>query len=736
MRAELKIDITNKKYRNILLLSYSVIAALAVAVVAIGVVGLFSLHTRATIYHMAIMQLHNLDNVIDSNIDTWRKQLQTAWDEATIKQYVSTTNDHWKEEYESGHYLYRMSINNGVENYVCLFRNETDFKYDGWYYPLSEEKKQIEEKIMETENDTQMLFVEADDRRNLCVFLTERDSLGGKPRKGVIYSIDLDALEKQLLDENLEDSMFLAFGKDGSIILRGGGKIASEHCRQVWEYMSTEKNAALPLSGEITLDGNKYLCNGIFSEKKEIYFVMLQDYQIIQEQMDEIGGKVYLVVGASFIIVFLLAFWLANKLYFPLEYFFRCLTRSEIMSVDESYSKCQADITSEKILNQIYRISQQYHSDKVLRFLGSDEEEIDIPGVLQIGNGEEHCLMILYWTSQPAVSETVMEEVYAAMETHFDSCKILSYSEPKSFCFLLILKEQIYQEKLKDKETMKKILETECERIGQNAGSDIFCVLSGLVEEEKNLRTQFRELQTIAKYHLLGQSRVGMDTEMLKNKISQDVPGGIYDELIEMVKKGMQKESLDKVPGIIDLLSDYDIKRALVSLAAFCVRLSECVYGVDRSTERSRESYLDHYIKLTTLYDRKDLEKYLEQLISGVCLENSVYQEKTIRMNMLDAVSYIQEHYRDAGISVEQVAEKFHISVSYFSRLFNEYVGVTFPEFISDLRLEYAREMLLSNPDISVKKVAEICGYGGTSYFSAQFKKKYSISPSAVKRMR
>ena len=129
-------------------------------------------------------------------------------------------------------------------------------------------------------------------------------------------------------------------------------------------------------------------------------------------------------------------------------------------------------------------------------------------------------------------------------------------------------------------------------------------------------------------------------------------------------------------------------------------------------------------------------ESYLEQLIVKVCLENSVYQEKTIRMNMLDAVSYIQEHYRDADISVEQVAEKYRISVSYFSKLFNEYVGVTFPEFISDLRLEYAREVLLSNQDISIKKVAEICGYGGTSYFSAQFKKKYNISPSAMRRNR
>lgn len=736
MRAELKIDITNKKYRNILLLSYSVIAAIAVAVVVIGVVGLFSMHTRKTIYHMAIMQLNNLDSVIESNIDTWRKQLQTAWDEATIKQYVNTTNDHWKEEYESGHYLYRMSINNGVENYVCLFRNDADFKYYGWYYPELEERKQIEERILETENDTQMFFVETDARRYLCVFLTERDSLGGRPRKGLIYSVNLDSLEKQLLDQNLEDSMFLAFGKEGSLILKGGGKISRELCQQVWEYVKTERNAASPLSGEITLDGNKYLCNGIFCDNKEIYFVMLQDYRIIQEQMNEIAGKVYLVVGASFIIVFLLAFWLANKLYFPLEYFFRCLSESEIMSVDESYSKRQADITSEKILNQIHRISQQYHSDQVLRFLGSDGEGMKIPGALRMERGEEHCLMILYWTSQHAVDGTVVEEACAALKRYFPGCRIQPYREPQSFCFLLILKERVSQERLKDKEAIKKILDTECERIGQNLDQGIFCALSGLVEREEEFREQFRELQTVAKYHLLGQSRVGMDAAMLKDKISQDVPPDLYDGLVEMVKKGMRNEALEKIPEMIDHLSDYDIKRALVSLAVLCVRLSECIYGLERAAGRSRENYLDHYIKLTTLYDRSDLEKYLEQLIDEVCLENSVYQEKTIRMNMLDAVSYIQEHYRDADISVEQVAEKFHISVSYFSKLFHEYVGVTFPEFISDLRLEYAREMLLSNPDISVKKVAEICGYGGTSYFSAQFKKKYGISPSSAKRMR
>lgn len=736
MKTGIKLDITNKKYRNVLLVSYSVIAAVAVAIVVVGVVGLFKLYTRNTIYHMAITQLNNLDNIVDSSLDTWHKQLQTAWEESTVIKYIYMKENQWRDEYEAGHYLYRMSINNDVENYTCLFRSEEDFKYFGWRYPGQEEMKQIEEKIMETDNDSQMFFVETEERRSLCVFLTGRSSLGGKPQRGIIYCINLDALEKQIVVQNVEDSVFLAFSKDGTIILSGGSKISKEFCGQVWKYVESLENSLPSWSGEITLEGTGYLCNGIYCEDKEMYFIMLQDDQMLREQMGEMGRKVYLVVVASFIIVLILAFLLANRLYFPLEDFFKRLSETEILLIDESYSKRKAEITSERILNQIHRISQQYHADQVLRFLSSEEEDVDTPYALRINNGEEHSIMVLYWTTQPVVEKEVKEEIYAALERDYTGCGIHFYEESQSFCLLLILKETSPMERLKDRENVKRTLEAECKRIGENLDVGIFCAFSGLIEEEKDLRAQFRELQTIAKYHLLGQSRACMDVQMLMGKISQDVPLDIYEELLELIKKGRQREAAEKVPKIIDSLADYEIKKALISLAGLCVRISECTYGLERSGNRDREKYLDHYIKLTALYDRKELENYLEQFIVEVCLENNIYQEKTIRMSMLDAVSYIQEHYRDTDISVEQVAEKFHISVSYFSRLFNEYVGVTFPEFISDLRLEYAREVLSSNPDISVKKVAEICGYGGTSYFSAQFKKKYNISPSAVKRMK
>lgn len=183
----------------------------------------------------------------------------------------------------------------------------------------------------------------------------------------------------------------------------------------------------------------------------------------------------------------------------------------------------------------------------------------------------------------------------------------------------------------------------------------------------------------------------------------------------------------------MDELSSYNIKKVLLSLSELCVQIEQCIFSCELTGKQRQENYLDHYIKITSLYDRSDLENYLKHLTEEICFENSVFQEKTLRMNMLDAVEYIQEHYRDEDICVEQVAERFHMSVSYFSKLFNEYAGMTFPEFITDLRLTYAKEMLRANPDINIKKVAEICGFSTTSYFSSQFKKKFGLSPSAVR---
>ncbi|MDF2987115.1 MAG: hypothetical protein K0R50_2625, partial [Eubacterium sp.] len=90
----------------------------------------------------------------------------------------------------------------------------------------------------------------------------------------------------------------------------------------------------------------------------------------------------------------------------------------------------------------------------------------------------------------------------------------------------------------------------------------------------------------------------------------------------------------------------------------------------------------------------------------------------------------INEHVGDRDLSVELLAEKFHISPSYFSKLFNNYTKKTFPDYVNCLRLQNAADLLLSNKNLDINEISARVGFNSSSYFAAAFKKKYGMSPS------
>ena len=73
-------------------------------------------------------------------------------------------------------------------------------------------------------------------------------------------------------------------------------------------------------------------------------------------------------------------------------------------------------------------------------------------------------------------------------------------------------------------------------------------------------------------------------------------------------------------------------------------------------------------------------------------------------------------------------------SVRHFSRLFVDAYGVPPQKYILLLRLERARE-LLSSPDMSVTEIALSCGFSDCNYFIRIFKKYYSMTPMAVRKL-
>ena len=102
--------------------------------------------------------------------------------------------------------------------------------------------------------------------------------------------------------------------------------------------------------------------------------------------------------------------------------------------------------------------------------------------------------------------------------------------------------------------------------------------------------------------------------------------------------------------------------------------------------------------------------------------------------NLLDPdMEYLQQHLSSPDLNNSLLAEQAGISEVYFRRLFRETYGVTPKQYIVDMRLRLARQ-LLTNTDNSIGEIADCCGFSSVYYFSRAFHQAAGQTPTDYRR--
>ena len=126
----------------------------------------------------------------------------------------------------------------------------------------------------------------------------------------------------------------------------------------------------------------------------------------------------------------------------------------------------------------------------------------------------------------------------------------------------------------------------------------------------------------------------------------------------------------------------------------------------------------------------------------GTCIDNlkiALFRHQTAKQEPqqperpIRAITrYLQEHLAEE-VSLNVLAEEFHLNPQYISQLFKGEIGVNFLAYLTNIRMEQAKKLLLTTP-MSIAEVSEQSGYADYRVFTKVFKKSEGVTPSQYRR--
>ena len=148
----------------------------------------------------------------------------------------------------------------------------------------------------------------------------------------------------------------------------------------------------------------------------------------------------------------------------------------------------------------------------------------------------------------------------------------------------------------------------------------------------------------------------------------------------------------------------------------------------------NREALYKLFLEAYTLWEKKeagyiaDLTALLYSVLGRLCKTET---DARLPRNFLEAVSYINSNYKDGGLSVGDVCKHAGISETVFRQLLKVYCNKTPVEYITDLRLELARNLIAGGE--TIEAAAYSSGFNDSKYFARVVKKKYNCTPRSLK---
>lgn len=218
----------------------------------------------------------------------------------------------------------------------------------------------------------------------------------------------------------------------------------------------------------------------------------------------------------------------------------------------------------------------------------------------------------------------------------------------------------------------------------------------------------------------------GEEESSLKNLDMDKIDPSI---LRGFLQNGQPRELENFVQEYVKSLRDASRSKLFCQYLLLNVRFTTIAYV--ESLGYTQEEFLDgmECVKLIGQnVSEEALESYIQEML-GKALDMREKESKSQCRNIIrQALAYIDEHYAAENISLKEVAGYTNVSANYFSAVFSQEMQQTFVEYLTQKRMEKAKELLRRTDKRSAEIAVEV-GYKDPHYFSFVFRKTQGCTP-------
>jgi AraC-like DNA-binding protein len=279
------------------------------------------------------------------------------------------------------------------------------------------------------------------------------------------------------------------------------------------------------------------------------------------------------------------------------------------------------------------------------------------------------------------------------------------------------------------------LAEQVCNRLNAVPGIDVAVSLGNIHKGVESLDLCFTEASEAMEYRIIYGSRSVIAYRNLANVVSTySYPPEAEQSLINFIKRG---DSVSARKITQDLLR-HNIREQVVSpQIARCFMfelISTIIKALDEVTLDqhflNEEKPVDRMLGCETL---PQTERTIDDIIEVVCERISDRYEETEGRTMEEVRRYIDEHFDDSQLCLDQLSDLHGISSVSLSRKYRSCFGISVSQYINQKRLDLARS-LLHDTDERIASIAIRCGFASAHTFIRVFKKYEGVTPGQYRQ--